>query len=82
MENAAGYILRGDSVKFEGRFYIGQDEKSPNSSAGGHVSPEAVHIVESSADFAVIEVACSCGATMQIRCEYDTPKGVEQESST
>lgn len=39
------------------------------------VAEVAARIVEQHDDFAVIEVTCSCGRTVQIRCGYEQATG-------
>lgn len=72
MSEAAGQILRGDDVKFEGKFHLDvvqagsslQQKKIPS------VGAQQVRIVQNNPDFAVIEMICSCGAKTLLKCEY------------
>lgn len=72
MKNASGRILKSSDVKVEGKFtldvmQIGSD--SPKQASTALVEPQ-VRIVESESEFSVIEITCSCGEKMNLRCEY------------
>jgi hypothetical protein len=75
MSTTAGRILKSDKVKLEGQFHLEVTRTGsnlpPHSHQGGAALAEPkVCIAENHPDFAVIEVTCSCGTTMQLRCEY------------
>ena len=79
MGNSAGRILKGSDVKLEGQFNldIAQTELCPsNQPATALVEPQ-VRIVESQSEFSVIEITCSCGTSMFLRCEYAGVKAAE-----
>ena len=42
-----------------------------------------VRIVQTHPEYAVIEVTCACGSTIQVRCDYASgnPSGIRQEPS-
>ena len=82
MEKAAGHILEGKDVKFEGQFHLDIGQTGPNSAKDGNVAlatPQA-HIVEKHPEFAVIEVTCSCSTKTYIRCEYADVQSIDQKS--
>lgn len=71
MEKTVGCILKGDDVKFEGclRLDVAQVPPSLPKEKSAVSEPEAC-VVENYPEFAVIEVTCSCGAKMRLKCEY------------
>ena len=72
MRKKLARILKADKVKLEGQFHLDADQagsvlsKQRNMDSG---TPQ-VHIVEKNTEFAVIDIICSCGARMSLRCEY------------
>jgi len=72
MEKAGRRILKSSDVKFEGRVRLDVAQTGPSLAKGKSVAsatPEA-RMVENRPEFAVIEITCSCGAKMCLRCEY------------
>ena len=72
MIKTAGRILKSNDVKLEGRFHldvaqVGSD--LPEQQAVASAKPQ-VRILENNPQYAVIEVTCSCGSKMSIKCEY------------
>jgi len=74
MEKTVGRILKGGDVKLEGQFHL--DVAQANSAKGGPkqtgavlASPQA-RMVENHPEYAVIEITCTCGAGIYLRCEY------------
>jgi hypothetical protein len=80
MVNAAGRILRRCDVKVEGNVCldVAQMKQRP-SQANGQVTQPAARLIESKPEFAVIEVTCSCGTKMLVRCQY---AGVQARAQT
>ena len=79
MRYSACRILKESEVKIDGQFTLDivQAETSPSKeTAAGSVEPQ-VHIVESQSEFSVIEITCSCGKSMHLRCEYAGAKAAE-----
>ena len=81
MPKTAGHIIKGDDVKLEGQFRL--DVAQVQSSIGGPqrttaalATPKA-RIMESQPGFAVIEITCSCGKRMDLRCEYNGAQAPE-----
>ena len=72
MGKTAGRILKECDVKLEGRFTIDivQPEPGQPKQPGAALAEPQVRIVESQPEFAVIEITCSCGTGMYLRCEY------------
>ena len=72
MIRPAGRILKSNDVKLEGQFHLGaaQDgSDSPKRQVAASSAPK-VRILENHPEYAVIEVTCSCGTTMSVKCEY------------
>ncbi len=72
MGKTAGRILKRDDVKFEGQFHLDMAHAGsglPQQGRAGSATPQ-VNVVENHAEYAVIEVTCSCGARTRLRCEY------------
>jgi hypothetical protein len=73
MREKAGRVLKGSDVKLEGQFTldIAQTQKMglPKRASAAMVEPK-VRIVESQPAFAVLEITCSCGTAISLRCEY------------
>jgi len=72
MGKTAGRILKGSDVKLEGRFTLDivQPEPGRPKQPGTALAEPKVRIVENQSEFAVIEITCSCGTGMYLRCEY------------
>ena len=74
MEKTMGRILKGGDVKLDGQFHL--DVAQANSAKGGQKQAGSVlavpqaRIVENHPEYAVIEITCTCGAGMYLRCEY------------
>ncbi len=79
MGKTAGRILKESDVKLEGRFTIDIMQPEPGSpkQPGAVLVEPQVRIVESQPEFAVIEITCSCGTGMYLRCEYAGAKAPE-----
>ena len=69
-----GRILKKDDVKLDGQFQLDLEQdnfESPEQvrTVTAVCEPHA-QIIENQPDFAVIEVTCSCGAKVCLKCEY------------
>ena len=74
MTETSGRILRSDDVELEGQYRLGLLPDEFETSAQGPnnalmKAPQA-RIVENGPTYAVIEVTCSCGAKVCLKCEY------------
>ena len=72
MTKSAARILKADDIKLDGRFQlnISQSEPPPlKDESKPFVAPQA-RIIDKQAEFAVIEITCSCGIKTHLRCEY------------
>ena len=74
MRKTAARILKESDVKLGGQFTLDivQAETSPGPSG----EPQ-VRIAESQSEYSVIEITCSCGTSMFLRCEYAGVKAAE-----
>ncbi len=79
MEKTAGRIIKECDVRLEGQFTIDvvQPEPGQPKQPGEALAEPQVRIVESQPEFAVIEITCSCGTGMYLRCEYAGAKAPE-----
>ena len=79
MGKTAGRILKENDVQIEGQFTIDivQPEPGRPKQTGAALAEPKVRIVESQPEFAVIEITCSCGTGMYLRCEYTGAKAPE-----
>ncbi|MGD8501043.1 MAG: hypothetical protein PVJ86_10375 [Phycisphaerales bacterium] len=74
MARTSGRILKSDDVKLEGQYHleVGRAETAtaePQQRSAVLAAPQ-VSISENHPEYAVIEVTCSCGTKMCLRCEY------------
>lgn len=70
-------VLKANEVQFEAPMQLDLDP-GPKSSARGPQPacaapsmPAQARIAESHAEYALVEVTCSCGQTTYVRCEYE-----------
>ena len=79
MRNTATRILKGSDVKLGGQFTLDimQIETSPSGEPAAALGEPQVRIAESQSEFSVIEITCSCGTSMFLRCEYAGVKAAE-----
>lgn len=79
MAKSTGRILKASDVVLKGQLTLSimQSEPKQAQQTGTELVDPKVRIVESQPNFAVIEITCSCGTSMNLRCEYagaQTPK--------
>jgi hypothetical protein len=89
MSRTSGRILKGQDVELQGQYRLeaGQvaSSKTVSSPAQTGSAPKQARIIENHPDYVVLEVTCSCGTKMVLRCEYagdQTPDNYEVESDT
>ena len=74
MTETSGRILRSDDVELEGQYRLGlvpdEFEASAQGPNNGVMAAPQARIVENGPTYAVIEVTCSCGAKVCLKCEY------------
>lgn len=85
MIKAAGRILKSNDVKLEGQFHLDiahAGSNLPKQQVAGSSAPQ-VRILENHPEYAVIEVTCSCGTKMSLKCEYaGAPEQVPDDPET
>ena len=69
MPPTVGKIIRKDQVRLAGSCRIGD----ASAARGRGEKPAQVRVIGQTDDSAVIEVACSCGKRIQIRCALGAP---------
>ena len=72
MIRPAGRILKSNDVKLEGQFLLDATDAGldvPKQKIADSSAPK-VRILENHPEYAVIEVTCSCGTRMSLKCEY------------
>jgi len=72
MERNTERVLKSSDVEVSGRIQLPGITTGPEPSARSVQSsfPVIATIVENNPDFALIEVACSCGRKTRVKCEY------------
>ncbi|MHC4264649.1 MAG: hypothetical protein ACYSUK_01805 [Planctomycetota bacterium] len=74
MEKAASHIIKGDQVQFDGAFQLNSaaPARQPvrKTSAPTPSMPAQAVIVEQNNEFAIVEVTCSCGKKIPVKCMY------------
>jgi hypothetical protein len=87
METPAGRILKGSDVRVQGQLRIETKHAGSRSPKEGcRASEPDVSIVKRHPDFALLEVTCSCGQKLYLRCEYAAgaevnPSGAEAQAN-
>jgi hypothetical protein len=66
-------ILKASDVNLEGRFLLGMSQNQSDS----NLSQPQVCIKDNNSEYAVIEITCSCGKQMFLRCDYSDALGLE-----
>ena len=72
MMSTAGRILKSNDVKLEGQFHLDAANAGldlTKQEIAGSSAPKA-RILENHPEYAVIEVTCSCGTRMSLKCDY------------
>ena len=72
-------ILKGSEVKVEGKFTLDVtkiEQDSPKNPSMNLVEPQ-VRVLQSESEFSIIEITCSCGELLNLRCEYAAAKTPE-----
>jgi len=72
MIRTAGRILKSNDVKLEGQFHLDLAKAGldlPKQQGSVSSSPK-VRILENHPQYALIEITCSCGKRLSLKCEY------------
>jgi hypothetical protein len=72
MIKTAGRILKSEDIKFEGQFRLNIVPGSPDlpKQTATATSAPKIRMLENHTEYAVLEVTCSCGTKIPVRCEY------------
>jgi hypothetical protein len=85
MIKTAGRILKSEDFKLEGQFRLDIAPRSPDlpKQTVTATSAPKIRLLENHPEYAVIEVTCSCGTKISVRCEYaDVPASAENGPET
>jgi hypothetical protein len=84
MLRTTGRVLKAREVQWQGALQLDLDPKAaPSPGAVPHTSvPARIRITENHPQFALVEVTCSCGKTMLVRCEYPGLEGSPTPAET
>ena len=69
-------IIKSSKVNIDGVFQLPITPPAPGSAAAGASNSPAgggqasAKVIETTAEYATIEVVCSCGTVSQVRCNY------------
>jgi hypothetical protein len=79
MRNSACRILKESEVNVDGQFTLDivQAETRPSGEPVAGLGEPQVRIAESQSEFSVIEITCSCGTSMFLKCDYAGVKAAE-----
>jgi hypothetical protein len=72
MVKTTGRILKSENIKLEGRFHLDIAQAGsclPKRTIAAASEPK-VRMLENHPDYAIIEVTCSCGSKISVKCEY------------
>lgn len=74
MAKVPGRILKSDDVELEGLFHLDlarvESAGCRPQRAGKALAEPQVRVVEKHPEYAIIQVTCTCGTGMRLRCEY------------
>ena len=73
-------ILKADEVEVSGIFSLDRSQPSglslQEAPEGGHQGTPQVQIVEQHPQYALLEITCACGQTLQVKCDYEQAMAV------
>ena len=71
-----GRILKARNIKLEGKLQLDIGKPTSKTANKGNLAtvPPKASIVESTPEFAVIEITCSCGTKTSVKCKYSNTK--------
>ena len=74
MLETSGRILKKDDVELDGQYQLdlgsGKFEAPESAHIHTPVSEPQARIIENQPEYVVIEVTCSCGTKVCVKCEY------------
>jgi hypothetical protein len=66
-------VLKGSQVRLTGRRPVGEPAAASGAAGAAACQGVTARIVEQSADQAVVEVLCTCGNVIRLRCACAAP---------
>lgn len=83
MVKTSGRILKSEDVIFDGQFHldmgglqVGRDASQQTQTVS---VPAKACILENHPDYVVLEVTCTCGQKISVRCEYAQSKTADEQ---
>jgi len=74
MTRTAGRVLKSQDIELEGQYRLDMTQGGSTRAAlqqpGAGAGPARACILENHTDHALIEVTCSCGTRMILKCDY------------
>ena len=73
MGKTTGHIIKAHNVKLEGQFHLDLTQvgsSRPPKMKNAPANTPMARVVENRPEFAVLEITCSCGTKMCVKCEY------------
>jgi hypothetical protein len=81
MRRSARHVLKAGEVALKGAYHLPVDPGAPaRNQPGAPAASPSVRIAQSHAEFAILEVTCSCGTTTHVRCDYAAAEAVAASS--
>jgi hypothetical protein len=81
MRSTGTHVLKSSNVELQGRLQLDIASPPPGvaKAKGAKLITPQVRIVENSPEFAVMEITCSCGSKINVRCEYANSKPTTEQ---
>jgi hypothetical protein len=72
MGKTTGHILKAGDVKLEGQLHLDlwNVQAGLPKENGAVLSAPQARVIENHQEFAILEVTCSCGRKIHLKCEY------------
>jgi len=81
MRSTGTHVLKSSNVELQGRLRLDIASVEPGAAkakGAKQITPQ-VRIAESCPEFAVMEITCSCGSKINVRCEYANSKSTTEQ---
>jgi hypothetical protein len=84
MEKTTSHIIKGDQVQLEGAFQLDTTLLAPQSAKKVPMQKSAMPVqaivIEQNNEFTIVEVTCSCGKKIPLKCIYANQSQPENEN--
>jgi hypothetical protein len=72
MGKTTGHILKAGDVKLEGQLHLDlwNAQTGTSKEKGAALSAPQARVIENQQEFAILEITCSCGRKICLKCEY------------